>query len=98
MIEFYEIEGAGQVRVGTKVERWLGGEPRDWGEVTMLLPAGEVVVSWEGTADTLIHDVGDLIDLCVSDWSDAVCALVASRADEAGAGRLMAGATLEGET
>ena len=98
MIECYEIEGAGEVRVGTKVERWLGGEPRDWGEVTMLLPAGEVVVSWEGTADTLIHDVGDLIDLCVSDWSGAVCELIASRADEAGAGRLMAGATLEGET
>ncbi len=83
---YYEMKRVGQVRVGTKVERWMGGGPRDWGEVTKLLPAGEVVVFWEGSADTLIHDVGDIFDICVRDWSDEVRALIAARAGEAGGG------------
>ena len=80
MDEHYEVEGVGQVRVGTKLELWQGGQARDWGEVTKLLPGWQVVVSWMGTADTLIHDVEDVVDICVNDWSGEVRALIVERA------------------
>lgn len=85
MDEFYEIEGGRWIGVGTKAERWLGGRPVDWGDVTKLLPGQRVLVSWQGTADTLIHDVEDIVDICVDDWSAEARALIARRQDASGA-------------
>ncbi len=80
MGEAWEVEVGGDVRVGTKLERWLGGRPRDWGEVKRLLPGWRVLVAWEVEGEDVIHDVEEIVDICVGDWSGEVLALIAERA------------------
>ncbi len=69
MVDFYATEGGRQVRVGAKLERWLGGRQADWGEVTNLFPGRRIPVSQAGSADILIHDVEDVVDLIVDGWA-----------------------------
>lgn len=84
-----EFRGAGnrdKIRTGAKVERWPGSRPTDRGEVTKPLPGRQVPVSWERTADTLIRDVEDVIDIGVDDWLAEVRALIAGRTAVTGVG------------
>ena len=73
MGEYHEVEGAGQVRVGTKVELRSGGVAWGWGEVTTLLPAGQVEVRRLDEDDAYVAAVeGDGEEVYVDDWSPDV--------------------------
>ncbi len=81
--EFYDVEGVGQVRVGTKLEAWDGTEDdkdQDWGEVTMLLVGRRVAVYWYGAEETFISDIEECYDLFVDDWSPGVYDYLRERA------------------
>lgn len=86
MAEFHDVGDPDTIGTGRRVERWPGSRPVDWGEVTKLLPGRRVLVSWEGTADALIHDAEDVIDFYVHDWSAEVQALIARREAASGDG------------
>ena len=79
MAQHWEVEVGREVRIGTKLERWLGGRPRDWGEVTRLLPGRRVLISWAVEGEVVIHDVEEIVEICVGDWSGEVLALIAGR-------------------
>ena len=75
MIEYYDVEYVGRVRVGAKLQ--LDGDHviNDWGEVTALLPGRRVVVYWHvekisGECD--VDEVGS--DVFRGDWSEEVYA------------------------
>ena len=80
MDEHYEVEGVGQVRVGTKLELWQGGRPAGWGEVTELRPERQVVIRRLDEDETYVAGVeGDGEDIYVDDWSPQVRALMQER-------------------
>ena len=71
MIEYYDVEYVGRVRVGTKLQ--LDGDRviNDWGEVTALLPGRRIHVYWHREKITVENEVDEVgSDIFREDWSE----------------------------
>ena len=76
----YEI-GEVEVRAGTKVELRDGARAWGWGEVTMLLPAGQVEIQRLDDIDEryVVDARGDGVEVYVDDWSPECQRLIAEQ-------------------
>ena len=76
MIEYYDVDYVGKVRVGTKLQ--LDGQDaiNDWGQVTALLPGRRIAVYWHVEKISVENDVDDVgSDVFRNDWSEEVYAM-----------------------
>lgn len=91
MADGHHVKGFGDVAVGARLEVWLGEVVEDmkcddYGEVTQLLPDRWVRVLWHMEGQKFDHELDEITDLLVPEWSPEVQALI-DRAQDLKEGR-----------
>ena len=81
MADGYEVAGFGEVTIGTRLEVWLGEVAEemacsDYGEVIELLPARWVRVWWHMEGQHGDHELDEITDFLVPEWSHEVQAQI----------------------